>query len=181
MKDEGRTDNTCSSHACAAGTRCTEDRRRCVLSLMIRKGEAADAETLTRFNIAMAHETEGKLLDRDTVAAGVRRLLENPRAGFYLVVENDNRVTGALMVTFEWSDWRDGCFWWLQSVYVDPPHRRRGVFRRLFTALKSLAAAEQDVCGLRLYVAHNNDVAQMTYERLGMTATHYAVYEQEFD
>ena len=146
----------------------------------IRVGQAQDAAALTEFNIAMALETESRRLDRDTVIAGVLSLLGNPAAGFYMVAEQNGQVVAGLMVTFEWSDWRNGCFWWIQSVYVLPSHRRRGIFTRLYQAVKTMAEAREDICGLRLYVEQNNAVAQSTYESLGMDETHYDMYEIEF-
>ena len=149
--------------------------------IVVRVGEAKDAAVLTNFNMAMAIETEGKRLLPGTVAAGVRGLLENPAAGFYVVAEWDGQVVGALMVTFEWSDWRNKCFWWIQSVYVRPANRRSGIFTRLFAAVRSIAAARSDICGLRLYVEQHNQVAQATYKSLGMDETHYDMYEVEFE
>ncbi len=147
----------------------------------IRIGEAKDAKILTQFNIAMAQETENRQLDRATVTAGVRSLISNPDAGFYVVAQQGSEVVGALMVTYEWSDWRNRRFWWIQSVYVRPSHRRQGIFRKLFEGVRARAAARDDVCGLRLYVEQNNAVAQATYRSLGMDETHYEMYETEFD
>ncbi|MCU0961285.1 MAG: GNAT family N-acetyltransferase [Pirellulaceae bacterium] len=147
--------------------------------LLIRLGEDRDVVALTAFNAAMAWETERRALDVATVQAGVRSLLANPQAGFYVVAEAAGEVIACLMVTFEWSDWRNKVFWWIQSVYVVPTHRRRGVFTRLFQDVRSRAAARQDVCGLRLYVEQHNRAAQATYRSLGMAETHYDMYEVE--
>ncbi len=147
---------------------------------IIRTGVSQDAAALTRFNIAMAAETENKQLDHDTVAAGVRGLLDNPAAGFYMVAEWDGQVVAGLMVTYEWSDWRNRRFWWIQSVYVLPSHRREGIFTRLYQAVQSAAKSRNDVCGLRLYVEQGNATAQATYKSLGMAETHYDMYEAEF-
>jgi GNAT superfamily N-acetyltransferase len=146
----------------------------------IRLAEARDTAVLAAFNVAMAEETESRRLDPPTVAAGVRGLLENPQAGFYLVAEQQGQVVGSLMVTFEWSDWRNKCFWWIQSVYIQSALRRRGIFTRLFQDVRSRAAARTDVCGLRLYVEQHNHVAQATYKSLGMDETHYDMYEVAF-
>jgi GNAT superfamily N-acetyltransferase len=147
-------------------------------SLLIRAARDDDAETLAAFNAAMALETEGKRLLPQVVLAGVRRLLAEPALGFYLVAEADGVVAGGLMVTTEWSDWRNGRFWWIQSVYVRPAWRRRGVFRALYEYVNSAATAQPDVCGLRLYVEHENRSAQATYSNLGMAQTDYRLFEQ---
>src|SRR5213078_5115093 len=107
-------------------------------------------------NRAMALETERKSLWPHVIGAGVRNLLRRPDSGFYSVAETGGRVIGALMVTKEWSDWRNGDFWWIQSVYVKPEHRRRGVYRRLYRFLQALAAKQRAVCGFRLYVERTN-------------------------
>jgi len=148
--------------------------------LLIRMGEDRDAQTLVKSNIAMAWETEQKKLSPDVVASGVQNLLTNPRYGFYVVAEIDHEVVGSLMVTYEWSDWRDASFWWVQSVYVKPEFRKQGVFRRLYEFVKEKALHEKDVCGLRLYVEQDNSVAQNTYERMGMNRIPYQLYEESF-
>lgn len=144
----------------------------------IRRATAADAPALVDFNRAMASETEGKDLLPEVIGAGVRALMANPAAGFYVVAETDGRVVGALMLTKEWSDWRNGSFWWIQSVYVLPQYRRRGVYRSLYRHVQQLAANDAAVCGFRLYVERENAAAQAVYRRLGMTQTHYDVYEE---
>ena len=150
------------------------------MPLTTRIGEARDATVLTQFNMAMARETEGRRLDPKTVTAGVLSLISNPAAGFYVVAEQGGDVVAALMVTYEWSDWRNRCFWWIQSVFVSPLHRRQGIFKKLFEGVKSLAQQRDDICGLRLYVEQNNAIAQATYKSLGMDETHYDMYEVEF-
>lgn len=146
--------------------------------VQIRRAAAADADVIAGFNIAMAEETEGKRLLPQVVAGGVRRLLAEPALGFYLVAEAAGEVVAALMVTTEWSDWRNGRFWWLQSVYVRPAWRRRGVFRALYAYVSASAALEPDVCGFRLYVERDNRSAQATYRALGMRETDYLLLEQ---
>lgn len=143
----------------------------------IRLAIAADAPHLASFNVAMAWETEKTRLDHSTVEAGALSLIANPANGFYLVAERDGQTVAALMVTFEWSDWRNQVFWWIQSVYVLPTHRRQGCFTRLYREVMSLAQSREDVCGLRLYVEQDNANAQATYESLGMTPTPYTMYE----
>ena len=145
--------------------------------ITVRRATAADAPTLTEFNIAMALETEDRPLDRSTVLAGVTRLFQQPKHGFHLVAECDNTVVGALMITNEWSDWRDGLWWWIQSVYVIKAQRRRGVFRTLYEHVCELAQSEDDVCGIRLYVEKDNSGAQSVYREMGMSETHYRLYE----
>lgn len=144
--------------------------------IIVRAATISDASLLTEFNQRLAAETEDLILTPETVAAGVRRMLEVPVRGFYRVAEWDGKVVACLGVTFEWSDWRNGVFWWIQSVYVLPEYRRRGVFRTLYSAVLEEARSDSDVCGCRLYVEKENPTAQATYEGLGMIS-HYLVYE----
>ncbi len=146
---------------------------------IIRKGESKDVETLADFNCRMAEETEGKMLNWETVLAGTINLVNYPKKGFYLVAETQNLLAGSLMITTEWSDWRNGNFWWIQSVYISPDYRRQGVFSLLYNKVKQMAVEQEDVCGIRLYVENNNEVAQRTYKSLGMEDAHYKVYETE--
>jgi ribosomal protein S18 acetylase RimI-like enzyme len=134
----------------------------------------------------MARETEGKELPIETISSGVRNLLKNPHLGFYVVAENQGEMVaenqgemrGSLMVTTEWSDWRSGFFWWIQSVYVRPEFRHQGIYRRLYEYVKGRIVHETNVCGLRLYVERENTVAQSTYKALGMLETPYRIYEE---
>jgi ribosomal protein S18 acetylase RimI-like enzyme len=146
--------------------------------MIIRRASEHDAQTLVNFNRAMALETEKKDLLPEVVGAGVRGLLANPDAGFYVVAEAEGNIIGALMLTKEWSDWRNGSFWWIQSVYVRPENRRRGVYKRLYRHVQELAARDAAVCGFRLYVEQDNAAAQAVYGRLGMSETHYRVFEE---
>ena len=146
--------------------------------MIIRQALSQDAAELAEFNISMARETEGIELIPDVIAAGVRTMIENPQWGFYLVVELDNGIQAALMVTTEWSDWRNGMFWWIQSVYVRPPYRRQGLYRELYERVKELAEQESAVCGFRLYVERDNQAAQKTYSALGMSETDYRIFEE---
>ncbi|HUR88495.1 MAG TPA: GNAT family N-acetyltransferase [Ramlibacter sp.] len=148
------------------------------MNLAVRRGEMRDADTIARFNAAMALETEGKALVEEVIGAGVRRLVETPSLGFYLVAEHQGRVIACLMITNEWSDWRNGLFWWIQSVYVDKEYRRQGVYRRMYEEVRALAKADPGVCGFRLYVEKENEVAHATYASLGMKETDYLLYEE---
>jgi len=143
-----------------------------------------DAAVIADFNARMAWETERRRLKPETVRAGVRNLLKDPSRGRYFVAEiqqNGKRcLVGQLLITYEWSDWRNGNFWWIQSVYVPKEFRSQGVFRALFQQVNTLARDRKDVCGLRLYVEAENGTAQRTYERLGMKQTHYKMFETDF-
>ena len=151
-----------------------------VIELHIRHAFLSDAEALAAYNSAMARETEHLDLDAARLLAGVRAVLADASKGFYLVAESGGRVVGQMMITFEWSDWRNGVFWWIQSVYVHPDFRRRGIFSRLYEHAAGLARSAGNVCGLRLYVEKENRNAQRTYERLGMHQTAYELYEIDF-
>ncbi|TNF88840.1 MAG: GNAT family N-acetyltransferase [Gammaproteobacteria bacterium] len=146
--------------------------------MIIRQALVQDAAELTEFNISMARETEGIELIPEVIGAGVRAMIDNPQRGFYLVVELDNGIQASLMVTTEWSDWRNGMFWWIQSVYVRPQYRRQGLYRVLYERVRELAEQEPSVCGFRLYVERDNSVAQKTYSALGMNQTEYRIYEE---
>ncbi len=147
-------------------------------SLRVRRAVSEDAQAIAGFNQAMAAETEELALDLEVLLAGVRGLMTRPEHGFYLVAEAGKEKVGCLLVTYEWSDWRNGVIWWIQSVYVDAPWRRQGVYRRLYQAVKGLAAEQGGVKALRLYVEKDNRPAQRTYEALGMGETAYRIYEE---
>jgi ribosomal protein S18 acetylase RimI-like enzyme len=147
-------------------------------AIRIRPATAGDAEVLIDFAAAMALETERKVLLRDVIGAGVHHLLAHPGMGFYVMAESEGEVAGSLMVTTEWSDWRNGNFWWVQSVYVRPQFRRRGVYRQLYEYLQKRAAEDPAVCGFRLYVERDNLRAQATYRAAGMEQTHYILFEE---
>ena len=146
--------------------------------VLIRIGEEGDAAALTEFNTAMALETENKVLRFEVVSNGVQTLLKNPEYGFYVIAEKSGEIAGALMVTTEWSDWRDGEFWWVQSVYVRRDYRRQGIYRKLYEYIKAKAAKRGNVCGFRLYVKRDNAVAQQAYSKLGMSETFYKIFEE---
>ena len=146
-------------------------------TLTIRPATRGDIDNIAVWNAAMAWETEQKRLDLKVLMPGVTTVFDEPRRGFYLVAERDGQAVGCLLVTFEWSDWRNGDFWWIQSVYVAPEARRGGVFRALYGEVAQRAAASGAV-GLRLYVETENERAQRTYRELGMSECHYLMYEQ---
>ena len=155
------------------------------MEITVRGAVAGDIRVLVDFNLRMAEETEGKSLDGETLAAGVEAVVvgtesEGVPTGRYLVAEVDGRVVGALMHTWEWSDWRNGVVWGVQSVFVEPEFRRRGVFRLLYETLRSQARNDERVVGLRLYVEGDNRGAQATYARLGMSLSGYTVMEELF-
>lgn len=148
--------------------------------MTIRPATPSDASTIVEYNRAMALETESRELPLDKITPGVRAVLARPELGFYLVAEDHQGfVLGCLMITFEWSDWRNGMFWWVQSVYVYPGARGRGVYRAMYAHAKQLAIAQGGVCGFRLYVEENNSAAQETYRRQGMKRTHYLMFEED--
>ncbi|MFM8271273.1 MAG: N-acetyltransferase family protein [Gemmata sp.] len=147
------------------------------MELLIRRATAADEGVLVAFNTAIAWETEHKRLDPAVLGAGVRAVLADPARGFYTVAERGGQVVGQMMVTFEWSDWRNGWFWWVQSVYVRADARRGGVFRVLYKAIEAEAQADPAVIGLRLYFDLENTRAQATYRALGMSDTTYGMME----
>lgn len=153
-------------------------------NLNIRRAKPEDAPTIASFSAAMAHETEGRHLDLERLHKGTSALLESIDRGFYMVAEieqaGDRQLLGQLMITYEWSDWRNGVFWWVQSVYIDRTWRRQGVFRRMHQAVLQEAKARTDVCGVRLYVDKDNPIAHITYERLGLIRSAYQIYESDF-
>ena len=150
------------------------------MTVTIRTAASSDAETIAGFNAAMALETESLQLDRARLLEGVRAVLADSSKGFYVIADLSGVVVGQMMVTFEWSDWRNGVFWWIQSVYVRQESRRQGVFQALYHHVEAQARAAGGVCGLRLYVERHNKRAQSTYQNLGMKETDYLVYEVDF-
>lgn len=145
--------------------------------MKIRDATPADLPFIVAANAALASETEGQALDLALLQAGVQAALEDPRLGRYYLAERDGQVLGQLMTTFEWSDWRNGLFLWIQSVYVLPEHRGGGVFKALFDHLAGVARADPRVCGIRLYVDRGNEKAKSVYGRLGMHRSNYGVME----
>ena len=148
--------------------------------LRVREATLEDVETIAQFNSRMALETEDKELDAAVLRSGVERGLKRPDLCRFFVAEHSGKPIGQAMVTYELSEWRDGTFWWFQSVYVHEDYRRRGVFRTLYRHVESLAKETPDVCGLRLYVEKGNHRAKDVYARLGMNDAGYTVYEADW-
>lgn len=147
-------------------------------TIQIRKAKVHDSRIIADFNIAMAIETENIVLKDDIISKGVSNLLNQPNLGFYLIAEMDGQIVGSLMITYEWSDWRNGLIWWIQSVYVRPGYRRKGVYTALHEYVRNMLAEDSSIRGLRLYVEKNNEAARGTYESLGMYETNYRLYEE---
>jgi GNAT superfamily N-acetyltransferase len=149
--------------------------------LTVRAAVPGDWPTIVDFNCRLAEESENTRLDPAKIRPGVQALLADPAKGRYLVACSGERIVGQLMHTFEWSDWRNGQIWWLQSVFVEPEFRRKGVFRRLFQHLHDAAAADPGVVGFRLYVERENHRAQQTYIQVGLEPAAYFVMERLFE
>ena len=156
------------------------------MNIRVRDATRADIERIAEFQRAMALETEGRTLDPATSAQGITAIFDDPRKGFYIVAIADNDddnaapVVGSLLITYEWSDWNNATHWWIQSVYVDAAWRRRGVYRALYEHVLGTVEGRSDVCSIRLYVERTNTVAQQTYKALGMSHSHYDMYEIDF-
>jgi len=145
--------------------------------LRIRKGKPGDARKIIQFQLAMAKETEGVHLDPVIVKKGVDAVFQGFGNGMYFVAEAENKVIASLMITYEWSDWRNRNVYWIQSVYVTPDHRRKGVFKMMYKHIQKLVEQDVTLAGIRLYVDSGNFPAQKVYERLGMDGTHYRMFE----
>ena len=146
--------------------------------IKIRKATKEDMDSIVNFNQQMAMETENKPLDKNTLQEGVTAVFQDPQKGFYLIAEAQGHVVGSLLITREWSDWRNGYFWWIQSVYVRTDMRRKGVFTALYKKVKAISQQRDDIVGFRLYVEKNNKIAQKTYKKIGMKPTYYLLYEE---
>lgn len=148
-----------------------------VKNMQIREARPADAGAIVQFQIEMARETEGIELDRRTVEKGVAAVFADPGKGTYYVADENGKVLASLLTTYEWSDWRNGTVLWVQSVYVKPEYRRKGVFSALYQHIRDRVMDDGSLKGIRLYVELNNRRAQAVYEKSGMTAEHYQMYE----
>jgi GNAT superfamily N-acetyltransferase len=151
-----------------------------LMELRIRDARGSDLEFIIRANSGLAVESEGVTLDPALLGPGVAAVFEDPARGRYFIAESGDRPVGQMMLTFEWSDWRNGVFWWIQSVFVEPSHRRKGVFSKLYRHVSELAAASPEVCGLRLYVDRSNSNARSIYRHLGLYESNYEVMEIVF-
>lgn len=154
--------------------------------LLVRPATLEDLETLTEFSAAMALETEQRTLDRTRLRLGTQAVIDQPERGQYFVADlrqesqADTVTVGQLLITYEWSDWRNARFWWIQSVYVHPAWRRQGVYRRMHGAIVEAAKQRHDICGLRLYVERSNTVAQSVYKTMKLVRTPYEMWEVDF-
>lgn len=154
--------------------------------LRIRQATLQDLAVLTKFSAAMALETEHRHLDLSRLRRGTQAVIEQPERGQYYVADlrqdasADTVTIGQLLITYEWSDWRNAQFWWIQSVYVDPAWRHQGVYRAMHGAVMTLAQSRTDVCGVRLYVEGDNTIAQEVYARVGLTTSSYRIFESDF-
>lgn len=145
--------------------------------IIVRPAEPLDFEVIATFQIAMARETEQIQLYKPIVTAGVKRVFAKPELGKYFVAEKDEKVVASLLITYEWSDWRNGTVWWIQSVYVEPSCRQQGVFTTIYRHIKQMVLADDRIMGIRLYVDKSNLRARKIYEKLEMNGDHYALYE----
>jgi GNAT superfamily N-acetyltransferase len=150
--------------------------------IRVRPAGLSDLETLVHFSAAMARETEGRTLDEARLRDGTRAVFDSPTRGVYMVAEAASAAAtvGQLLITYEWSDWRNATFWWIQSVYVRPDWRRRGVYRAMHAHVLELAHADAGVCGVRLYVERHNAVAQTAYAHVGLMEADYTMFEDDF-
>jgi len=148
--------------------------------IIVRPAVKADGPVIAKFNALMAQETEHRVLDHALLRPGVEAILADQAKGVYYVAEIGGTVAGQTLITYEWSDWRNGTFWWIQSVYVREEYRGKGVFKALFRFIEEAARSRTDVCGFRLYVEKDNDRAKQTYEKIGMKKTLYELFEIDF-
>ncbi|NQT63226.1 MAG: GNAT family N-acetyltransferase [Candidatus Marinimicrobia bacterium] len=144
---------------------------------IIRRATRDDILTIVGFNQAMALETEDISLDTSILLPGVEAIFENPEHGFYIVCEIEGLVKACLMITYEWSDWRNGIFWWIQSVFVKKEYRKRGLYKLMYEFIKTQIDKDSEIIGLRLYVDDDNVKAQNVYTKLGMKKSNYQLFE----
>ena len=149
--------------------------------MKVSKAQKSDIPEIIQFNINMAMETENKKLDEQTVTKGVNEVFNSPSLGYYIITKDSSGILGCLMITYEWSDWRNGLFWWIQSVYVKKTYRRKGVFKKMYKFIHERAINAKKCTGIRLYVENNNSIAQKVYNNLGMEETYYKLFEVDFN
>ena len=145
--------------------------------IKVREATIVESEIIINFQINMALETENLELDKSSVRKGINAVFKDLLKGKYYVAEEGNRVVGSLLTTTEWSDWKNGTILWIQSVYVIPEYRKKGVFKQMYDYLKKMVEESDELIGLRLYVNKTNIIAQKTYEKIGMNGEHYKLYE----
>jgi GNAT superfamily N-acetyltransferase len=143
----------------------------------IRVANRSDSERIAVFQVEMAMETEGMTLDPEVVSRGVEAVFSDPKRGTYFVARTEGETVGSMLVTHEWSDWRNGNIWWLQSVYILPAFRRKKIFSKMYSYLRKKVEEDENLLGIRLYVDKTNTAARKVYERLGMDGDHYLTYE----
>lgn len=147
------------------------------MKITVRDAKSEDHKVITDFQMEMAMETEALKLDRDILSAGVSSVLRDSLKARYFIAQTESEAVGMLMITFEWSDWRNGWVWWIQSVYTKPGFRKMGIYRLLYDHIRNLVNSSDNIRGLRLYVDKRNVPAQRVYESLGMNGDHYTTYE----
>ena len=147
-----------------------------MIDIIITKGQIEDIENIAQFQVDMAMESEGTQLDKDTVTKGVSAAMADENKGLYYIARVDGKAVGSLMLTREWSDWNNGWYWWIQSVYVEPDYRRQGVYKSMYQAVCT-DAKQQNIAQVRLYVDKTNTRGQEVYSSLGMQESHYLIYE----
>ena len=145
----------------------------------IRKALNKDIDVIARYNYNLAYETENKILDMNILTKGVEAIIKDENKGIYHVCEINGEVVGQIMYTYEWSDWRNGTFLWIQSVYVNKEFRRMGVFKALYKFIRDIADNDNNICGIRLYVEKENTIAKKTYKNIGMKECNYYIYEYD--
>ena len=147
--------------------------------MLIRTAIEDDVDVIVDYNYNLAYETEDKILDKEILTKGVKSIINDESKGIYHVCEINNKVVGQIMYTYEWSDWRNGTFIWVQSVYVNKDYRGKGVFKALYKYVKEICDSSDKYVGIRLYVEKENSIAQKTYSSLGMSECNYYMYEYE--
>lgn len=145
----------------------------------IRKALNKDIDVIARYNYNLAYETENKILNMNILTKGVEAIIKDENKGIYHVCEINGEVVGQIMYTFEWRDWRNGTFLWIQSVYVNKEFRGMGVFKALYKFIRDIADNDNNICGIRLYVEKENTIAKKTYKNIGMKECNYYIYEYD--
>ena len=145
--------------------------------IQVRLSNEYDKTVIAEFQIKMANETEQLELDKDTVNKGVESVFRDPQKGKYYVATENEVIIASMLITYEWSDWRNNWVFWLQSVYVLPEKRGQGIFKQMYDFILQQINENSEVAGLRLYVDKTNSDASKVYAKLGMNGDHYQVFE----